>query len=587
MRSPLAGTVVLTHVQAGSSVATGDTLITLESMKVHFHVVAEQHAQVTQLKVANGDTVEREQLLIELRATDTHHDTQTPNDDHSPPARTPHSSLSDWQTRVAPTLDAARQDAVAKRHAKGYLSARENLANLCDINEFNEYGQLAVAAQRGRKDYAELQSSTAADGVITGVAPVNFEQLGERDKVALIINDYSVLAGTQGFFHHQKLDRMLAVAAQQRLPVIMYTEGGGGRPGDTDITTVISGLQCTSFAAWAGLSGVVPRIAVANGYNFAGNAALFGAADIRIATQKSWIGMAGPAMIEGGGLGSFKPTEIGAIEVQSSNGVVDMIGDDETHAAQLAKQALLMFQGDVKEWHVAEQADLQSAMPEDRRETYAIRDIIHRLADTDSLLELKPDYGKAMVTAFIRLEGKAVGLLANDCMTLGGAVDVTAAEKAVEFMQLCDRFDIPLLSLCDTPGFMVGPAHETLGAVHRLTQLFTIGAQCRVPMVAVVLRKCYGLGAQAMLGGSTKAPVCTLAWPTGEFGAMGLEGAVALGFKQELDACATAAERDALFESLLHRAYQQGKANEVASMLEIDAVIDPAQTRQRVIQCLF
>ncbi len=583
IKAPLTGTVEAIHVTEQQTVSASELLITLESMKVHVRIEAENAGTVQNIHVSVGDTINRDDPLVEL--TESNNSNQQNTAEHEFEQLAEHSSLAAFKQRQAKALDSGRTAAIEKRHAKGYLSARENLANLCKPNEFSEYGQFAVAAQRRRKDYQALQTDTAADGIITGVAPVN-QDLVTNNKTALIINDYSVLAGTQGFFHHQKLDRIIEVAAKQKLPVIMFSEGGGGRPGDTDITTVISGLQCTSFGAWAGLNGVVPRISVANGYNFAGNAALFGAADITIATKTSWVGMAGPAMIEGGGLGSFKPTDIGAIDVQSSNGVVDIVAEDEAHAAQLAKRALSYFQGETANWAANDQATLHTALPENRRQTYNVRSVIQTLADIDSFLELKANYGGAIVTGFIRIQGEPVGVLANNCMVLGGAIDVDAGEKAADFMQLCNNFGIPLVSLCDTPGFMVGPAHEQKGAVRRLAKLFTAGAQLTVPLVAVVLRKCYGLGAQAMLGGSTQRPLYTLSWPTGEFGAMGLEGAVTLGFKKELDACADETKRTALFNKLLAQAYERGQASEVASVLEVDAVIDPIDTRKHILACI-
>jgi acetyl-CoA carboxylase carboxyltransferase component len=318
---------------------------------------------------------------------------------------------------------------------------------------------------------------------------------------------------------------------------------------------------------------------VANGYNFAGNAALFGAADITIATRQSWIGMAGPAMIEGGGLGTYKPTDIGPIEVQSSNGTVDIVVDDEVQAAEVAVKVLSYFQADESDWQSNDQTELQRLLPENRRQTYQVRQVIEQLVDQDSFIELGKAYGPSMVVGLARIEGKAIGILANDCTSLGGAIDVSAGDKATKFMQLCDQFKLPIISFCDTPGFMVGPDHETQGAVRRLAEMFRVGAQLSTPFYAVVLRKCYGLGAQAMLGGSTQRPLYTLSWPTGEFGPMGLEGAVRLGFSKELAAITNAEQQKALFDKLLAQQYERGQAAEVASVLEIDAVIDPADTR--------
>ncbi len=495
--------------------------------------------------------------------------------------------LAGLRSRLDRTLDEHRAEARTKRHDKGYRTARENLEDLVDEGSFLEYGQLAVAAQRSRRDYDDLQSNTPADGIITGLCTINANRVSAASaRAAVVINDYTVLAGTQGFFHHQKLDRLCELAQRHKLPVVMFTEGGGGRPGDTDVTTQIAGLNVTSFSCWARLSGLVPRIAVNNGYCFAGNAALFGCADFTIATRTSWIGMAGPAMIEGGGLGSFAPTEIGPIEVQERNGVVDIVADNETHATALASQLLSYFQGPVEAWTSAGQELLRDIVPEDRRWAYPVRKVIETIADTDSFLELRRIYGRSIITGFIRLEGHPVALIANDCQQMGGAVDSEAAEKAAKFLESCNAFGLPVVSLTDTPGFMVGPDNEREAAVRRMSNLFLAGAKLTVPVVAVFLRKGYGLGAMAMVGGSFLNPVYSASWPTGEFGGMGLEGAVRLGYKKELEAIANVAEREALFDKLLARAYEVGKATEAASHLEIDAVIDPADTRSVLVKAL-
>ncbi|MFM1571703.1 MAG: carboxyl transferase domain-containing protein, partial [Porticoccaceae bacterium] len=312
--------------------------------------------------------------------------------------------------------------------------------------------------------------------------------------------------------------------------------------------------------------------------------ALFGCADIRIATKTSWIGMAGPAMIEGGGLGSFAPTDIGPIDVQSENGVVDLVADDEAHATQLTQQCLGYFQGANDDWQCADQTELREMMPVDRRYVYDVRLVINHLVDTNSFLELSQAYGCGVVTGFARLEGRGVGLIANDCRVLGGAIDAEAAEKTARFITLCDNFDIPILSLCDSPGFMVGPDSEQQAAVRRMAQLFIAGAKLNTALVTIFLRKGYGLGAMAMAGGSFHKPIYSAAWPSGEFGGMGLEGAVRLGFKKELAAVADNAEREALFTELVDKMYERGKATEAAAHLEIDAVIDPADTRNVIVK---
>ena len=493
--------------------------------------------------------------------------------------------LNALRERQAKTLDDFRSEARDKRHARGYRTARENVDDLADADTFQEYGQLAVAAQRSRRDYEDLQSSTAADGIITGTCTINRDLVGEaRAAAAIIVNDYAVLAGTQGFFHHQKLDRLCELAQSHKLPVVMFTEGGGGRPGDTDVTTQIAGLNVNSFHTWAAMSGVVPRIAVNNGYCFAGNAALFGCADFTIATRASWIGMAGPAMIEGGGLGKFEPTAIGPIEVQEKNGVVGIVAADEADATLIARQLLSYFQGPVSTWEVGPQDALRELVPEERRWGYPVRRIIETLADEGSFLELRRIFGRSIITGFIRIEGRPVALIANDCQQMGGAVDAEASDKAARFLRTCNAFGLPVLSLTDTPGFMVGPASEEQAAVRRMSDLFLAGAAMTVPVVAIFLRKGYGLGAMAMTGGSFLRPVYAAAWPTGEFGGMGLEGAVRLGFSKELEAVTDTAEREALFDRLVREAYEAGKATEAAAHLEIDAVIDPAQTRTVILR---
>ncbi|MDJ0654564.1 MAG: carboxyl transferase domain-containing protein [Xanthomonadales bacterium] len=488
--------------------------------------------------------------------------------------------LADLQRRLDKTTDEFRSEARGKRHQRGLRTARENLADLVDPGSFNEYGQLAVAAQRNRRDYQELQSETAADGVITGTGRINGRQ------AAVVIYDYSVLAGTQGYYHHHKLDRIFELAESLGLPLVMFTEGGGGRPGDTDIVTQVAGLNITSFATWARLRGKAPRIAMNNGFCFAGNAALFGCADITVATRQSWIGMAGPAMIEGGGLGRFEPTAIGPAEEQSRNGVVDVLVEDEAEGARVCRQLLSYFQGPDDHWECGPQDGLRDAVPEDRKWGYPVRRIIETLVDDGSFLELRRVYGRPVITGFARLEGRPLGVLASDCQQLGGAVDADSSDKASEFLELCNAFELPVLSLVDTPGFMVGPDSEKQAAVRRMSRLFTTGAALEVPLVAIFLRKGYGLGAMALAGGSFAAPVYAAAWPTGEFGAMGLEGAVRLGYRKELEAVPEGAEREALFGDLLARMIENGKATEAATHLELDAVIDPADTRLVVLRAL-
>lgn len=489
--------------------------------------------------------------------------------------------LAALQERLAYILDQNRPEAVAKRHRKGQRTARENIADLVEDNSLLEYGSLLLAAQRGRKSLQELIEQTPADGLVSGIADVNADLFGAEEAQCMVLSyDYTVLAGTQGAFNHQKTDRMLSIAAKMKLPILFFLEGGGGRPGDVDFYPIsVGGLDLMTFTAFAGLSGRVPRIAVVAGYCFAGNAALAGSADVIIATENSSIGMGGPAMIEGGGLGSFHPKEIGPSDVMSKNGVIDILVKDEAEAVQTAQKYLSYFQGPIKDWQCADQHILRSLIPEDRKWGYDVRKVVHALADTGSVLEMRAAFGKAMLSFFARIEGKPIGIIANNPRHLGGAIDGEASDKAARFMQLCDAFGIPILSLCDTPGFMVGPDCEAQGMVRHASRLFVVGAALKVPFMTIILRKGYGLGAMAMAGGSFHKPLFTIAWPTGELGAMGLEGAVQLGFKKELAAIEDPNQRQQLYDQLVEQAYEQGKAINAASVMEIDEVIDPKDSR--------
>ena len=479
------------------------------------------------------------------------------------------------------TLDKARPEMVEKRRNRGHRTIRENIADLLDQDDSIEYGSLMLAAQRRRIPMDELIKTTPADGLVAEIGSVNGHLFDRSRTRCLVLGyDYSVLAGTQGMFNHKKKDRMLQLAYKHKLPTVLFAEGGGGRPGDVDtMDFVVAGLDCMAFAHYARLSGLVPVVGIVTGYCFAGNAALLGQSDVIIATKDSNIGMAGPAMIEGGGLGVFRPDEIGPMSVQSLNGVVDILAEDDADAVRKAKQYISYFQGDIGGWECADQHLLRQMVPEMRRRTYDVRKIIDTLADTGSVLELRPQFGVGIVTALVRIEGHPFGLMANNVFHLGGAIDADGADKASRFIQICDAFDVPVISLIDTPGFMVGPEAEKTAQVRHFCRIFTNAVNATIPIFSVVLRRGYGLGAQAMAGGSFHVSDFIVSWPTGEFGGMGLEGAVRLGFRKELDAIEDPEKRQARFEELLAMHYEHGKAINMAATLEIDDVIDPAETR--------
>ena len=614
VRAPMAGTVVEV-VASGHKVVAGAAVVVLESMKMEHPVLSAVSGSVRSVEVVAGDAVEAGQPLVRIgvgreagpadaersadegpavspdqtpavSADDAPMATTTEVADGSAVSQGPTHALTELEDRRALLRDDARPAAVERRHERGMRTARENVAALLDESSFVEYGGFAIAAQRSRRPVDELQRETPADGLITGIGTVHADEVGvERASCAVLAYDYTVLAGTQGHINHRKMDRLLEVAAERRLPVVLFAEGGGGRPGDTDPVGG-SWLDVATFQRFAQLSGEVPIIAIVDGYCFAGNAALAGCADVLIATERSNLGMAGPAMIEGGGLGRVEPTEIGPIDVHRRNGVVDVVVADDVEAVAVARRCLAMFQGPGDDGGAPDQERLRDVVPENRRHGYDVRAILEGLFDAASLLELQRDTAPGMVTALARLAGRPVGVLANDNAHLGGAIDAAGADAATRLLQLCDAHALPMIVVCDTPGFMVGPEAEAEGGVRRFGAMFVAGARLRTPLLAVIARKAYGLGAQAMLGGQLKAPALTLAWPTAELGPMGLEGAVRLGYRRELEAIEDAEERAAREAEMIDAAYEHAKALNVASYGELDDVIDPADTRDLLARTL-
>ena len=575
----MAASVISIDVEPGVFVTRGQQVAVLEAMKMHHVIEADFGGTVSSIAVKVDDVVNENDVLILIENVD--HGNAVQRTTVAIDLEAGRADLDEVIARHEVTLDTARPEAVAKRRKIGSRTARENVEALCDPDSFIEYGALTIAAQRRRRSLDDLMARTPADGMIAGFGTVNSAEFGEQaGRCAVLAYDYTVLAGTQGHNNHKKKDRLFELAREWESPVVFFTEGGGGRPGDVDTDDLImSWLDLKTFATWPQLNGVAPRIAVNSGRCFAGNAVIFGCADITIATKNSNIGLAGPAMIEGGGLGKFTPEDIGPIEVQTANGVVDIACADEMEATALTRQTLGYFQGSTKVWSAADQRALRHLVPENRLRVYDIRAVIKVLADNDSVIELRPDYGSGLVTALVRVEGHAFGLIANDPTRLGGAIDGDGGEKGGRFLQLCEAYGLPVISLCDCPGFMVGPESEKTAAVRRGSRLLVATANLSVPLFTIIVRKGYGLGAQAMAGGSFHQPFFTIAWPTAEMGPMGLEGAVELGFSKELAAAANEGERNALYEQLLARMYEKGKAVSVATAFEIDAVIDPAETR--------
>ncbi|MEB4212090.1 acetyl-CoA carboxylase family protein [Mycobacterium sp. 94-17] len=578
LRAQLAGTVVEVAPE-GADYAAGSQLVVLEAMKMQHVLVAPDALRTVRILVTPGQVVGTgDPLLVFTR-------TAAAGDSESVTAATDldrqRDDLDEVVHRRFLTLDEGRRAAVDKRHSRGRRTARENIADLVDPGSFVEYGALAIAAQRSRRSEEDLIANTPADGLIAGLATIGADRFGSAARAVVVSYDYTVLAGTQGMRNHAKTDRVFDLAARKRLPVVLFAEGGGGRPGDTDVGGV-AGLDVPTFRMLAGLSGDVPLVSIVSGRCFAGNAALAGVCDVIIATPDANIGMGGPAMIEGGGLGVYPPEAIGPIGVQRRNGVVGLVARDEAHAVALAKRYLSYFQGPVGDWTAPDPRLARHVVPQNRLRSYDVHRAIEAIVDVGSVLELRADYGVGMVTALVRVEGVPYGLIANSTHHLGGAIDAEAADKAGDFLALCESFGLAVISLCDTPGFMVGPDAEVQAAVRRFGRMFVLGARLTVPLGMIILRKGYGLGAMAMAGGSFRAPQFTVAWPTGEIGGMGLEGAVRLGYSKELAAAGDSggpAERQSLFDRLVAAAYEHGKALRAATTFELDDVIDPAASR--------
>jgi acetyl-CoA carboxylase carboxyltransferase component len=549
-------------------------------MKMEHVVGAAVAGVVREVRVQLGDTVSEGSALMLIDALETASDAGAVVQAMDLDAV--RADFAELQQRRALTQDGARPDAAEKRHNLGLRTARENIDDLCDPGSFHEYGAFVVAAQRSRRTLEDLIARTPADGLVMGIGRINGTLFPDADARCVVMSyDYTVLAGTQGSKNHEKKDRMFEMAGQWRLPLVVFAEGGGGRPGDTDVVT--SGmLHIKAFTLLAKLSGLVPLVGVVSGRCFAGNAVVAGCCDVIIATEKTSLGMGGPAMIEGGGLGVFHPDEVGPTAVQRRNGVIDVVVADEAEAVRVARQYLSYFQGPIDEWTCADQRELRHVVPENRLRVYDVHRVVDLVADRGSVLELRRDFGPNLVTALIRIEGRPLGLIANNPMVLGGAIDADAADKAARFLQLCDAFDLPVLSLCDTPGNMVGPEAERTALVRHCCRLYVVGANLTVPIFSVVLRKAYGLGSQGMVGGSFHLPMFSVSWPTGEFGPMNLEGSVKLGFRKELEAIPDPVQRKARFDEMVAAAYERGKALSTATMFEIDDVIDPADTRSWV-----
>ncbi|MDA1302686.1 MAG: carbamoyl-phosphate synthase large subunit, partial [Proteobacteria bacterium] len=607
--APVPGTVISLDVAEGDEMAVGHPVATIESLELHHVVTANRSGIVEAVLTSPGTHIRAGEPLIRM----TEADVAAPSV-HRLASIDPdliRDDLALVHERRAFTKDAFRAEKIAKRHERKQRSPQENIEHLFD-GTFREYGPLVTAASWQKQQW--LRETTQADGLVMGIGHVNGHLFKEQDSRAVIVHyDYMVVAGTQGGRGHYKQDRMYELAQRFRLPLILFAEGGGGRPGisggeperrsSTEVATTrmskegavdIAGrggggvpIDSYTFTQLCELSGLVPLVGVNSGRCFAGNTVMLASCDVIIAAENSTIGLGGPAMIEGGGLGIYTPEEVGPMSFQVPNGVVDILVKDDEQAIETAKKYLSYFQGRVEQWEAPDQRSLRHIVPETRSEMYDMREVIATIADEDSILEIREAFGIGIITAFIRVEGRPMGLIANNPHHLSGAIDSDASDKAARFLQLCDTFDIPVLSLMDCPGVMVGPEFERAGLLRHCARLFVTGANLTTPMFGVVLRKAYGMGVRAMCGGSSLTPFFTVAWPTAEFADMTIDGRVQLMFRDELNAIEDPGQRQQLYEQRVAEFVDRARAvNSGGTSYGIDDVIDPADTRAWIAQGL-
>ena len=579
--APIQGTIVAIQVSVGDQVAVGMPLIVMEAMKMEHQIRADRNGTVNSISVSEGEIIVEGHPLVFIDEGDIGDLNFEAADAIDLDEIRP--DLQETIDRHAHIYDKNRPKAVDRRRQYNQRTARENIDDLFDEGSFIEYGSMVLAAQRKRRSVEWLRDNTPADGLVMGIGHVNGRLFPKTEsRCAVVHYDYTVLAGTQGLWNHNKQDRIFHLAERFKLPVILYSEGGGGRPGDTDGAGGI-GMEVETFTQWSKLSGLVPLVGVNSRYCFAGNTALLACCDVIIATKNSIIGMGGPAMIEAGGLGIFAPDEVAPTESQVENGVIDILVEDEIEATAVAKKYISYFQGETQDWEAPDQRKMRNIVPENRKEIYNVRDVIETLVDKDSILEIRKDFGIGIVTCLVRVEGKPIGIIANNPHHIAGAIDSDGADKGARFLQLCDAFDLPLISIMDCPGIMVGPEVEKTALVRHCARLFNTGANLSVPMFGLIIRKAYGLGVQAMCGGSSKVPFFTAAWPTAEFAGMAIEGSVKLAYRSEFQEMESAEERIRVFTEKVDHAYDRAKAINSAEFYGIEDVIDPASSRDWIV----
>jgi len=569
LASPIQGTIVHVAVEVGDKVRVGQLVAVVEAMKLQHDIKADRSGLVCAVSMSAGDVVREGYPIVFIHEMDVEGGAMEAgvalDPDHI------RGDLQEMLDRKVRAFDASRPEVVSDWHARGRRTARENVADLLDDDSFKEFGPL-VAGQ-------------TAGGVVMGVGSVDSDRFGdEHSRVIVTAYDAMTPAGTRNTLGEYKQDRIYELAHRYRVPVVLFSEGVGriGNYGRKNAGLV--NIDTTMFAEFAKLSGLVPLVGVNTGDCFGGNAALLGCCDVIIATENSTIGLGRPDMIEPG---RYAPEEVGPMSFQFPNGVVDILVKDDAAAVAAVRRYLSYFQGPIDQWEAHDQRRMRHIIPEDRVRTYDVRDIINTLADEDSVLELRRDFGIGIITALIRIEGKPIGLVSNNPVHLAGAIDSDGGDKGTRFLQLCDAFDLPVITMMDCPGIMVGPDHERRALVRHSVRMFNAGANLTTAMFGVVIRKAYGLGVQAMCGASSLVPFFTVAWPTAEFAGMNLDGGVKLSSRRELMAIEDPEERKAAYDRKVAQAYEGARAiNSGGNAYGIDDIIDPADTRAWIVRGL-
>ena len=583
--APLQGTVTEVLVAEGDSVLRGQRLFVMSALKMEHLVEAAEAGVVRKIMVAVDDIVSEDHPLafVEPSATDAAiEDSEEEVDiDYVRP------SLQALFDRRELLLDENRPAAVERRHSKNRRTVRENIEMLIDPDTWIEYGSLAYAGVSPRLTEEEVIAKTPADGLVAGIGSVNGDLFDEnRARTMFISYDDTVLAGTQGGYGHEKTDRMMELANELSVPLIFHCEGAGGRSSDIHGPTGAGHPYVRTWEKMAALSGKVPMIGLTAGWCYAGNAAILGVTDIIIATEDALIAMGGPATIEGTNMGIFLPEEVGPMSDLAPAGSVDIIVKTQDEAIATSKKLVAYFQGSIPAGSHADQRLLRHIVPENHKRAYDVRELIQILADEDSVLELRPEFGRSAVTAFIRIGGHPFGLTVNNNAYIGGAIDSDGSDKVARFWQICDAFNIPIIAMVDTPGMMVGPDIEKTGLIRHCSRLFVTGANLKTPRFSIILRGGYALGALSVMSTGSRAPLFTAAWPDARFGGMNVEAGVLLSNRARLQEIENVEERTAEFERLVADSYDRISAIQTATRFGFDDVIDPAETRDKILKGL-